>query len=331
MTMHSGARIYIAGHRGLAGSAMVRDLRGAGYSHLLMRTHGELELTDRAAVERFFVDEDPEFVIIAAAKVGGIAANSRFPVDFLNQNLAIEQNLIEASHRHGVKRLLLLGSSCIYPRDCPQPIREEYLLSGPLEPTNRPYAIAKIAGIEMCWSFNRQFSTHYLAVMPPNLYGPNDNFDPETSHVLAALIRKAVLARIEGRRNLAVWGSGTPRREFMHADDLAAACRQLLESSEDVFAELTKPESLPIINAGSGEDITIRDLAATIAREAGLEGEIIFDRTKPDGTPRKLLDTSRMRNLGWRPQIQLDAGIRSAISEFKKLAAIEREPDHART
>ncbi len=322
--MHPRARVYVAGHRGLAGSAIVRALHRADYSHLITRTHDELELTHPEAVNHFFSQERPEYVLIAAGKVGGIEANNTYPADFLMKNLSIVANLIEASYAHNVKRLLFLGSSCIYPRLCPQPIREEYLLSGPLEPTNRPYAIAKIAGIEMCWSFNRQFGSKYLSVMPTNLYGPNDNFNKETSHVMAALIRRTIEAQMEGSGQLVVWGTGTPRREFMHSDDLAEACRLLLES-DSPYEELVKPEISPLINIGTGEDITIRELAELIAREVGFKGEIVFDSAKPDGTPQKLLDVTRIRDFGWRPRVRFEDGVRSAIAEFRHHAEMERE------
>ncbi|WP_263381307.1 GDP-L-fucose synthase family protein [Granulicella arctica] len=304
------ARIYIAGHRGLVGSALQRGLEEQGFTRLIVRSHAELDLTDQAAVSRFFATEQPEYVFLAAAKVGGILANDTYPADFFRENLVIQSNVIEASHAAGVKRLLFLGSSCIYPKNAPQPIREEYLLTGPLEPTNRPYAIAKIAGIEQCWSYNRQFGTQYLAAMPTNLYGPGDNFDLNNSHVLPALIRKTAEAQRAGREELIVWGSGTPRREFLYSEDLAAACIFLMLLDETRFRSLLLDDVPPLINIGTGEDVTIRELAETICRVLGFEGRLIFDTSKPDGTPRKLLDVTRLHDLGWKHTINLEQGIR---------------------
>jgi GDP-L-fucose synthase len=300
--MRPDSRIYVAGHRGLAGSAIVRRLEAQGYRHLIKRTHAELDLIDAAAVHAFFAREKPEVVLLAAAKVGGILANDTYPADFIYQNLAIQTNVIEAAHRAGVKRLLFLGSSCIYPRDCPQPIREDYLLTGPLEPTNEPYAIAKIAGIKLCESYNRQHGRQYVSAMPTNLYGPNDNYDLASSHVLPALLRKAHEARERGAAELVVWGSGSPRREFLYVDDLADACVHLMETSYDG----------PLVNVGTGEDVTIRELAETVMQVVGFKGRIVFDATKPDGTPRKLLDVSRLTTLGWRARTPLLEGMRRA-------------------
>lgn len=313
--MEKSARIYVAGHRGLAGSAIVRRLRAAGFDNLLLRTHAELELTDAAAVERFFRAERPEYVVLAAAKVGGILANDTFPAEFIRENLAIQTNVIHEAWRAGVKRLLFLGSSCIYPRDCPQPMKEEYLLTGPLEPTNRPYAIAKIAGIEMCSAYNRQYGTRFLAVMPTNLYGPGDNYDLQTSHVLPALIRKAHEAKARGEEALVVWGTGKPRREFLYSDDMADACVELLRLEDEKFGEAigTYP---PLVNIGAGEDLTIRELAELVCEVVGFEGRLAFDASKPDGMPRKLLDTSRMGRLGWRARIGLREGIAMAYEDF---------------
>ncbi len=300
------ARIFVAGHRGMVGSAIVRRLRRGGYDNLLLRGRDELDLTDQAAVERFFATERPDYVFIAAAKVGGIQANNTFRAEFLYQNLMIESNVIHAAWRAGVERLLFLGSSCIYPRDCPQPIREEYLLTGPLEPTNEPYAIAKIAGIKLCESYNRQYGTRYVSAMPTNLYGPNDNYDLASSHVLPALIRKAHEAKARGDSELVVWGSGRPLREFLYVDDMADACVFLMESgiSEGLF------------NVGTGSDVSIRELAQTVMDVVGFQGRIVFDASKPDGTPRKLLDVGRLGELGWRAATGLREGIALAYRDF---------------
>ena len=313
--MKPDTRIYVAGHRGLAGSALVRRLRERGYRHILTRTHAELELLDRGAVQAFFRDERPEVVFLAAAKVGGILANDTYPADFIQQNLAIQSNVIDEAFRSGVRELLFLGSSCIYPRDCPQPIKEEYLLSGPLEPTNRPYAIAKIAGVEMCWAYNRQHATRYVCAMPTNLYGPGDNYDLQTSHVLPALIRKAHEAKLRGDDRLVVWGTGTPRREFLYSDDMADACLAILEAPAELLAAAS-PKQPPLINVGCGSDVTIRELAELVARAVGFAGRLAFDSAKPDGTPRKLLDVSRVSALGWSPRVPLQKGIEMAYRDF---------------
>jgi GDP-L-fucose synthase len=305
------ARVYVAGHRGLVGSAVVRELSRQGFENLLLRTHAELDLTDAAAVARFFETERPEYVVLAAAKVGGILANNTYPAEYIRDNLDIQNSVIEACYLSGVERMLFLGSSCIYPKLCPQPIREEYLLTGPLEATNRPYAIAKIAGIEMCWSYNRQYGTRYLAAMPTNLYGPDDNFDLKTSHVLPALLRKAHEAKKNGERAMTIWGTGTPRREFLHADDAARACAFLLQMEAARFDSLLTEEMAPLVNIGTGEDCTIRELAERVTRVVGFEGELVFDESKPDGTPQKLLDVSRMHGLGWKHSIELEDGLRS--------------------
>jgi GDP-L-fucose synthase len=314
--MNPQARVYVAGHRGLVGSALVRRLEAAGHRNILKRTHAELELGDAAAVRRFFETEKPEYVFLAAAKVGGILANNTYPAQFIAENLAIQTNVIHEAYRAGVKRLLFLGSSCIYPRDCPQPIKEEYLLTGPLEATNRPYAIAKIAGIEMCWSYNRQYGTRFLSVMPTNLYGPGDNYDLQTSHVLPALIRKMHEAKERGDREVVVWGTGTPRREFLYSDDMADACLMLMNLSDDLFEAMLAQYQPPLINVGCGEDVTIRELAETAAKVVGFQGKLVFDTSKPDGTMRKLLDVGRMFSLGWRPAISLSRGIRSAYQDY---------------
>ena len=293
-------RVYVAGHCGLVGSALVRRLEREGFAHLIVRTHAELDLADAAVVDDFFAAERPEYVFLAAARVGGILANSTYPADFIRENLAIELNVIAAAHRHGVRKLLFLGSSCIYPRLAPQPLKEEYLLTGPLETTNEAYAIAKIAGIKMCQAYARQFGSRFISVMPTNLYGPGDNFDLQTTHVLPALLRKFHEAKLEGAPRVEVWGSGNPRREFLHVDDVADACVFVMRHHDD-------PET--ILNIGVGEDVTIRELAEMIRDVVGYKGDIVFDASRPDGTPRKLLDVSRMSALGWRARIPLREGI----------------------
>jgi GDP-L-fucose synthase len=311
------SRIYIAGHRGLVGSALVRALTKGGYSNLVTRSHAELNLTDQSAVRAFFEREKPEYVFLAAAKVGGILANDTWPADFIHENLAIQTHVIHESWRAGVKRLLFLGSSCIYPRDCPQPIREEYLLTGPLEPTNRPYAIAKIAGIEMCWSYNRQYGAQFLAAMPTNLYGPGDNYDLKTSHVLPALIRKMHEAKLAGAPEVVIWGTGSPRREFLYSDDMADACLFLMNRTDEAFSPLVMHHALPpLVNIGCGTDLTIKELAQLVAGVVGFDGALRLDASKPDGTPRKLLDVSRMSAIGWRPAVALDAGVKLAYLDY---------------
>ncbi|MBE0446828.1 MAG: GDP-L-fucose synthase [Actinobacteria bacterium] len=306
--MNKDAKIYVAGHRGLVGSAIVRKLKTEGYSNLFTYTHNKLDLTDQQAVDRFFETERPEYVLLAAAKVGGILANSTYPADIIRDNLLIQTNVIDAAYRYGVKKLLFLGSSCIYPKFAPQPIKEDYLLSSELEPTNEPYAVAKIAGIKMCQSYNRQYGANFICVMPTNLYGPNDNFDLQTSHVLPALIRKFHEAKLEGATQVVVWGTGKPHREFLHVDDLADACLFLMNNYD----------SPDIINIGVGEDLTIAELAHVIKDVVGYSGKIVFDTAKPDGTPRKLLDVSKLFNLGWTPRIGLVDGIRSTYEWFSK-------------
>jgi GDP-L-fucose synthase len=308
--MKPDSRIYIAGHRGLVGSAIVRSLQHKGYTNLLLRTRTELDLLNTEAVNDFFAKEKPDFVFLAAAKVGGILANNTYPANFIRDNLILQTNIIEASRSHDVKRLLFLGSSCIYPRDCPQPIKEEYLLTGPLEATNRPYSVAKIAGIEMCWSYNRQYRTKYLAAMPTNLYGPGDNFDLNTSHVLPALIRKTAEAIATDAEQVSVWGTGTPRRELLYSHDLADACSFLMNLGQPQFDSLLCEDAPPLINIGTGEDLTIRELATTVFRVLGFKGQLVFDATKPDGTPRKVLDVSRLQKLGWHHTTSLEKGIR---------------------
>jgi GDP-L-fucose synthase len=316
MSMTPDTRIFVAGHRGLVGSALVRRLQAAGFRKIITRTHAELDLEDQPAVRSFYETEKPEVVFDAAAKVGGIGANNTYPAQFIHRNLVIQTNVIHEAWRAGVKRLLFLGSSCIYPRDCPQPIKEEYLLTGPLEPTNRPYAIAKISGIEMCWSYNREYGTRYLSAMPTNLYGPGDNYDLANSHVLPALIRKMLEARERNDAEVIVWGTGTPRREFLYSDDMADACVALMSLPEAKFDEVLTKYQPPLINVGCGEDVTIRELAETAASVVGFEGKLVFDTTKPDGTPRKLMDVSRMFDLGWRPKTSLREGIGKALAEY---------------
>jgi GDP-L-fucose synthase len=316
------ARIFVAGHRGLAGSAIVRKLRSLGYQNLLLRTRQELDLEDSSAVSVFFGEQRPEFVFLAAAKVGGILANRDFPADFIARNLRIQSNVIESAYRSKVDRLLFLGSSCIYPKLAPQPISEDQLLAGPLEFTNRSYAVAKIAGIEMCWAFNRQHGTEFLAAMPTNLYGLGDNYDLANSHVLPALIRKVHEAMQRGERTLTVWGTGKPMREFLFSDDMADACVFLLNLPKEEFHRLTgNPEVAPLVNVGSGSDLTIAELARTVCAVLEFDGEIVFDTAKPDGTPRKLMDSSKLFSYGWRPRVSLEEGIRIAYAEFRAKAA----------
>ena len=308
--MEKSSRIFVAGHRGLVGSAICRELERRGFTSLILRTHSELDLTDRTTVLEFFKNEQPEFVFLAAAKVGGILANDTYPADFIRENLEIQTSVIDACYQSGVQRLLFLGSSCIYPKLAPQPIKEEYLLTGPLEPTNRAYALAKIAGIEMCWSYNRQYGTKFLAAMPTNLYGPGDNFDLRGSHVLPALMRKVVEAKRAGDRKLVVWGTGRPRREFLYSDDLAEACIHLLNLPENLYESLISQHEAPLINIGTGEDLTIRELAELVARVLDFKCELIFDTTRQDGTPQKLLDVSRIHAIGWKAKVSLEEGIR---------------------
>lgn len=313
------SKIFVAGHRGMVGSAIVRRLQRGGCKNIVTRTHRELDLTDRASVSRFFEENRPEIVFLAAAKVGGILANNTRPAEFIYENLAIQTNTIQAAHDSGVKRLLFLGSSCIYPRDCPQPIREEFMLTGPLEATNRSYAMAKLAGIEMCWAFNRQYGTAYLAVMPTNLYGPNDNYDLTDSHVLPALLRKMHEAKEARASEVQVWGTGSVRREFLHSDDMADACSFLMDLPEEIFLPIVRSDSkAPLINIGCGEDLTVRELAELVRDIVGFKGELVFNTAKPDGTPRKLLDVSRMENLGWRSKIPLRQGIEAVYREYLK-------------
>jgi len=307
--MKQDSRIYVAGHRGLVGSALVRRLTAGGYTDVITRTHAELDLANQTAVEHFFQSEKPEYVFVAAAKVGGIKANSTYPADFLYTNLAIETHLIHAAHRHGVRKLLFLGSSCIYPKHAPQPMKEEHLLTGPLEPTNDAYAIAKIAGIKLCAAYNRQYGTDFISAMPTNLYGIGDNYDLENSHVIPALVRKFHEAKVGGAPQAVVWGTGTPRREFLYSDDLADACVFLMESQS--AADIGE-----FINIGVGTDMTIREAAEIIAAIVGYRGDLVFDTTRPNGTPQKLLDVSRMEALGWRARTPFTGGLKTTYEDF---------------
>jgi GDP-L-fucose synthase len=319
--MQRDAKIYVAGHTGLAGSAIRRALEHAGYANLVLRRHAELELSDAAAVAAFFRSERPDYVFLAAAKVGGILANDSYPADFIRENLAVQLNVIHEAWRAGVKRLLFLGSSCIYPRDCPQPIKEEYLLTGPLESTNRAYALAKIAGVEMCWSYNRQHGARFIAAMPTNLYGPGDHYDLRNSHVLPALIRKIHEAKQAGAGQVTLWGSGRPRREFLYSDDLGEACVFLMRLPEAEFGRLVAPAQAPLINIGAGTDQSIAELATLIAEVLGYRGEFVYDAAKPDGTPRKLLDVTRLAALGWTPSTPLREGMKLAYADFLRSGA----------
>lgn len=322
--MDKDARIFVAGHRGLVGSALVKALRAGGWDNLLLRTSSELNLRDAAATEAFFSSEKPEYVFLAAAKVGGIIANSRYPVEFLSHNLAIQDNVINAAWRHGVTRLLFLGSSCIYPKLAPQPLREDSLLTGPLESTNRAYALAKIAGVELCWSYNRQYGAKFLGVMPTNLYGPGDNYHPENSHVIPGLLRKFHEARESGAPTVTVWGTGTPRREFLLSEEMADACLHLIQLDDATYDALLGADEVetgrfspPLVNIGVGEDVTIAELAQLIAEVTGYQGRIVFDTSKPDGTPRKLMDVSRLNSLGWKARIGLREGLKLAYDDFR--------------
>ncbi len=322
--MDKRAKIYIAGHRGLVGSALVRNLQTRGHTNMLTRTHAELDLTDKDATAALFAAEKPDYVFLAAARVGGILANNTYPADFIRDNLAIQTNIIDAAYENRVRRLMFLGSSCIYPKLALQPLKEESLLTGPLEPTNRPYALAKIAGIEMCWSYNRQYGTRFLAAMPTNLYGPGDNYHPENSHVIPALIRKFHAAKVSNASAVAVWGTGTPRREFMYSEDMADACIHLMNLPEATFNTLLGSDEAktgifmpPVVNIGVGTDLTIQELAETVRSVVGYAGQIEFDSTKPDGTPRKLMDVSRLHSLGWTSKVGLQDGLAMAYKDFQ--------------
>lgn len=319
--MDKNAKIYVAGHRGLVGSALMRQLSMQGYNNIVARSHAELDLTNQQSVADFFKSEQPDYVILAAAKVGGIHANNTYPAEFIHENLAIQSNVIHQSYLAGVKRLLFLGSSCIYPRDCPQPIKEQYLLTGELEPTNRPYALAKIAGIEMCWSYNRQYGTQYLAAMPTNLYGPGDNYHPDNSHVIPALIRKFHEAKLNNQPTVTIWGSGTPRREFLYSDDMAQACLFLMQLPDNQFMQLLAQDRNdglpPVVNIGTGSDITISQLAEIIGSVVGYTGQLVFDHTKPDGTMRKMMDVSLINSLGWESSTYLHDGLVVAYENYQ--------------
>jgi GDP-L-fucose synthase len=321
--MDKHAKIYVAGHRGLVGSALLRQLAKQGYGNIVMRTHAELDLSNQQAVKDFFTQEKPEYVFLAAAKVGGIHANNTYPAEFIYENLAIQTNVIHQSYVNKVKRLLFLGSSCIYPRGCPQPIKEEYLLTSELEPTNRPYALAKIAGIEMCWSYNRQYGTQYLAVMPTNLYGPGDNYHLENSHVIPALIRKFHEAKVNDQASVTVWGTGTPKREFLYSDDMAEACIYVINLPEAQFKPMLTADRNdglpPLLNLGSNADLTIAELANLVKEVIGFEGDISFDTSKPDGTMRKLMDSGRLNRLGWSVNIKLPDGLKLAYQNYLKM------------
>ena len=318
--MHNQAKIYIAGHRGLVGTALMRNLRAKGFTNFVTRTHAELDLTNQAAVEAFFAAEKPDYVFLAAAKVGGIHANNTYPAEFIRDNLAIQTNIIHAAYQNNVTRLLFLGSSCIYPKLSPQPMKEEHLLTSELEPTNRPYALAKIAGIEMCWSYNRQYKTQYLAVMPTNLYGPGDNYHPENSHVIPALIRRFHEAKQANAPSVTVWGSGTPKREFLYSEDMADACVYLMNLPDDKFIPLLgqdRNDGLPpLMNIGVGHDLSIRELAETVKDVVGFEGTLEFDASKPDGTPRKLMDVGRLNAMGWKATTDMRSGLAVAYRDF---------------
>lgn len=315
--MIKNAKIYVAGHRGLVGSAIMRQLEAQGFSNVIARTHGELDLCNQADVQTFFAEEKPEYVILAAGKVGGIHANNTYPAEFIYENMMIEANVIDASYQNNVKRLLFLGSSCIYPKHAEQPMREDALLTSVLEPTNEPYALAKIAGIKLCESYNRQYGTDYRSVMPTNLYGQGDNFHPENSHVIPALMRRFHEAKLRGDAEVLVWGTGNAKREFLHVDDMAAASLFVLQLDNDIYKANTD-ESLSHINVGTGVDCTIREMAETVKRVVGFEGRLEFDTSKPDGTPRKLLDVSRLKAMGWEYAIPLEEGLVSTYQWFQE-------------
>ena len=313
--INSKAKIYVAGHQGLVGSAIIKQLKSSGYVNLITRTHSQLDLVNQNSVQNFFKEHKPDFVIIAAAKVGGILANNTYPAEFIYQNLMIEANVIDAAYQHNVKRLLFLGSTCIYPKDAKQPISEDALLTGKLESTNEPYAIAKIAGIKLCESYNRQYGTDFRSVMPTNLYGPGDNYHPENSHVIPALIQRFHDAKIHNYSMVKIWGTGSPKREFLYVDDLANACVHLMNIDAEIYEENTKPMQ-GHINIGSGEDITIKELAYSIAEVVNYQGSVEFDATKPDGSPRKLIDSSKMKSFGWSPTVDLITGLTRTYNDY---------------
>ena len=326
--MQPNSTIYVAGHRGLVGNAIVRNLQAKGFSNIISRTHAELDLTNQQAVFDFFAKEKPEYVFLAAAKVGGIHANNTYPAEFIYDNLAIQNNIIHAAYKNNAKRLMFLGSSCIYPKQAPQPMQENCLLTGPLESTNRPYALAKIAGIEMCWSYNRQYGTQYLAVMPTNLYGPGDNYHPENSHVIPALIRKFHEAKVNNASEVVVWGTGTPKREFLYNEDMADACFYLMNLPDAQYQSLLGSDEFatgkfepPLVNIGYGSDITIKELAETVGKVVGYTGNIVFDTTKPDGTIRKLMDVSLLSKMGWKANMTIIDGLKNAYADFLSRSA----------
>ena len=326
--MQLNSKIYIAGHRGLVGNAIVRNLQAKGYTNIVTRTHAELDLVNQQATADFFAQEKPDYVFLAAAKVGGIHANNTYPAEFIHDNLVIQNNIIHSAYKNNVKRLMFLGSSCIYPKQAPQPMSENCLLTGPLESTNRPYALAKIAGIEMCWSYNRQYGTQYLAVMPTNLYGPGDNYHPENSHVIPALIRKFHDAKINNASEVVVWGTGTPKREFLYNEDMADACVYLMNLPDAQYQSLLGSDEFatgkfepPLINIGYGSDITIKELAETVGKVIGYTGNIVFDTTKPDGTMRKLMDVSLLSKMGWKAAMTIDKGLANAYADYLSHAA----------
>lgn len=330
--MNRDARIYVAGHQGMVGSALVRRLRALGYTNLLLRSHQELDLAQQNEVEGFFAREHPDYVFLAAAKVGGILANANYPAEFLRQNLLIQTHVIHEAHRTGVRRLLFLGSSCIYPKHAPQPIKEEYLLTGPLEPTNRPYAVAKISGVEMCWSYNRQYGSRFLSVMPTNLFGPGDRYHFHDSHVIPALLRRMHEAKGSDAKEVVVWGTGTARREFLYSDDAADACVFLMNLPEEQFQRIITDEQVPpIVNVGCGEDITVREVAELIAEVVGFRKRLVFDPSKPEGTPRKLLDISRLTAMGWKRRISLFEGVKKTYVDFLENVVHAIQPSLVRT
>src|SRR5471032_822348 len=319
MSLDRSAKIYVAGHRGLVGSAIVRALEASGFKNQVLRSRAELDLLDLAAVRRLFAEEKPEYVFVAAARVGGIAANNTFPAEFIHENTLIAAHLIDESWRNKARRVMYLGSSCIYPRDCPQPIRESYMLTGPLEPTNRAYAVAKIAGVEMCWSYNREYGTQFLAAMPTNLYGPGDRYDLQGSHVIPALIRKCHEAKLAGAKDVVIWGSGSPLREFLYSEDAVDALVHLMGLPDAEFKRACgDAEHPPLVNVGSGVELTIRELSEKVRDAVGFKGGLVFDSSKPDGTPRKLLDVSRIASLGWKSRTSLETGLRQAYADFEK-------------
>jgi GDP-L-fucose synthase len=325
--MDKNAKIYVAGHRGLVGLALMRQLAIQGYTNIVTRTHADLDLTNQQSVADFFQTEKPEYVFLAAAKVGGIHANNTYSAEFIYENLAIQTNVIHQSYLAGVKRLLFLGSSCIYPRDCPQPIKEEYLLTSELEPTNRPYALAKIAGIEMCWSYNRQYGTQYMAVMPTNLYGAGDNYHLENSHVIPALIRKFHEAKVNNHATVTVWGTGTPKREFLYSDDMAEACVFVINLADEIYQTLLASDRNdglpPLLNLGSNSDLTIAELANLVKNVVEFKGEIVYDSAKPDGTMRKLMDSGRLNRLGWNVSTSLLQGLQASYQDYLTLRTVK--------